>query len=425
MKWLNLFLVFIFLSGFVAQAEEISLSLDEAVAIALRDNCDILLKAEEIKKTKAQISEARANLLPTVTLAGTLAKTNGLYSKGLSDISGQIGAKQIIYKGGKIINVIKSSEQKYIASEAILDKTKLETVYSVKKAFYALLLSDKFVELNKAIVGNTQEHLDLVKARFTSGQASQSDILSMQAALASVKEVYDISINQKQAAEEILNNLLFLNQDVKVRPLGAFIYKPQTIAYEQAALKALARRPEIRQLEAQKNIAVSNIEVAKADNRPQVYASWDYYSRQHLAGTLTKNWNDYNVMGVTISWPLFDGWMTKAKVQQAIVDLKEAQILKDKNFKDIVLELKTAYLELNNAMEKLQTVSEKIDVYDDSYMVIEEKYKKGLASGLDLNDAKLSYDVALFNQIQANYDYLVAKAKFDKAVGGQDEKDLQ
>jgi UDP-N-acetylenolpyruvoylglucosamine reductase len=47
--------------------------------------------------------------------------------------------------------------------------------------------------------------------------------------------------------------------------------------------------------------------------------------------------------------------------------------------------------------------------------VIEEKHKVGFASSLDLNDASLGYRVSLFNQKQAIYDYLIAKASFDKA----------
>jgi hypothetical protein len=40
-----------------------------------------------------------------------------------------------------------------------------------------------------------------------------------------------------------------------------------------------------------------------------------------------------------------------------------------------------------------------------------------MVSSLDLNDASLSYEVSLFNQKQAIYDYIVAKSTFDKATG--------
>ncbi len=94
-------------------------------------------------------------------------------------------------------------------------------------------------------------------------------------------------------------------------------------------------------------------------------------------------------------------------------------ILKEKAVKDITLELKTVYLELKDAIEKIKAVSLEANVYQDNLSVIEEKHRSGLASELDLHDAQLSYTVALFNQVQANYDYITAKVKFDKATGGQ------
>jgi outer membrane protein TolC len=404
---------------FMAQAEELSLTLDEAITIALRDNRDILLKAEDVKKAKAKIAEAQSSLLPVLNLSAGWTDVRELYPKDFGTYSTQAGVKQILYKGGKIINAIKAGEYSYIASEAVLDKTKLETVLNVKKAFYTLLLSDRFVEINKAILDNTQEHLDFIRARFNSGEVSESDVIKMRSAKAAVLQAYEASLNQTESVQALLNNLLFFDKEVKIKPSGQFTYEPQEIAYDEAFLKAMQSRPEIRQLEAQRNAAEKGIEMLKADSRPTVSASWDYYSSSNLASQTTKNYNDYNVLGITVSWPIFDGWLTKSKVEQAIIDLKEVQLLKEKTIKDIALELKTAYLDLKNALEKIKSVNEEISVYKDNLSVIEEKYKAGITSLLDLHDARLSYAVALFNQNQADYDYVVAKAKFDKATGGQ------
>lgn len=395
------------------------MTLDEAITIALRDNRDILLKVEDVKKAKAKITEAQSGLFPVLNLTAGWTDTRGLYTKDIGAYSTQVGVKQILYQGGKIINAIKVGEYNYIATEAVLDKAKLETVLNVKKAFYTLLLSDTFLELNKAILDNTQEHLDFIQARFNSGEVSESDVIKMRSAKAAVLQAYAASLNQTESVQALLNNLLFFDKEVKIKPLGQFAYAPKDIAYDEAFLKAMQFRPEIKQLEAQTNAAEKGIEIAKADSRPTVSASWDYYSSSNLASGTTKNYNDYNVLGITVSWPIFDGWLTRSKVEQAIIDLKEVQLLKEKTIRDIALELKTAYLDLKNALEKIKSVNEELSVYKDNLSVIEEKYKAGIASLLDLHDAQISYSVALFNQSQVNYDYVVAKAKFDKATGGQ------
>jgi outer membrane protein TolC len=341
-----------------------------------------------------------------------------LYSKDVGVTSGSVGLKQVLYKGGKIVNAVKVSEFGYQATEAALDAAKADIILNVKNAFYTLLLTEELTGINKGILDNTKEHLEFINARYQEGQSSESDVLSMQAAFSNVRQVYELSVNQTEAMQELLRNLLYLGKEVVVIPNEKFSFQPIEVAFDEALLKAVQERPEIRQLQAQQKAAEKNIEIARADSRPSVVASWDYYSRSNLASGTAKNWNDYNVLGIAISWPIFDGWLTRSKVDQAITDLRQAQLLGEKAAKDIALELKTAYLDLKNAIEQIKSADDQLKVYKDGLSVIQAKYKAGIASFLDLSDAELSYVVALFNQNQAIYDYLIAKARFEKATGG-------
>ena len=412
------FLIFVFIWPGLLQAEEVSLTLDEAISLALRDNRDILLKVEDVRKAKEKISEGQAGLFPTLNFTGGWTDTRGSLSKDLGQTTTQATLKQYLYKGGKTINTIQQNKYKLDVSEALLEKTKIETVLNVKKAFYTFLLANEFYNLNKGILDNTEQHLDTLGARYQNGQASSSDILRVQESIGGVEQVYASSLNQVESAQALLRNLLYLDEAVKIIPNAQFVYEPIDIAYDEAFLKAVETRPEIRQYSAQEQVDKRSIEIAAADNRPSIYASWDYYSRSHVSATTTRSWNDYNVIGLTFSWPIFDGWATKAKVEQAIIDLKETQLLKEKTVKDVASELKNAYLDLKNAIAKIKSIQVQVDLYKDTLSVTEEKYKAGLLSLLDLNDTSLGYEVALFNQRQAIYDYILAKARFDKAMGG-------
>ncbi len=421
MKRFFLFLIIsVFIPYTAVKAEEIPLTLDEAITIALRDNRDVLLKAEEVKKAKEKIAEAKAGLLPTLSFTGGWTDTRGYYNKDIGQTTTQTTLKQDLYKGGKTINTIEQNKYKFGVSEALLDKTKLETVLNVKKAFYTLLLASEFANLNKNIADNTKAHLDVIEARYLTGQASESDILKIKQSLSAVIEASDASLNQVEASRTLLRDLLYLDEKVKIKSASQFVYEPKAVAYDEGFLQAMKNRPEIRQYEAQEKADKKAIEITKADNRPNIYASWDYYSRSHAVATTvnTKNWNDYNIIGLTFSWPIFDGWATKAKVEQAITDLKETQLTKEKVIKDIALELKNAYLDLKNAIAKMQSTQAQINLYKDTLLVIKDKYNAGIASSLDLNDASLGYEVSLFNQKQAIYDYVLAKSRFDKATGG-------
>lgn len=411
-------IIFVFTSLGAVWAQDISLTLDEAVALALRDNRDILLKAEEIEKAKAKIAESRSGFFPTLNLTGTLSDTLGYYGKDLIQENAQLTLKEYFYKGGKNVNTLEQNKNKLAVSEALLDKEKLETVLEVKKAFYAFLLANDFTGLNKKILENTHAHLAAQKVRYENGEASESDILRIESSFFAVKEAYALSESQIEAVVSLLRDLLYLDESVNITPEGKLIFAPREVAFEEAFLKAIEMRPEIRQYAAQEEADKKAIEINKAETRPSVYASWDYYARSHSGATTSRNPNDYSVLGVTISWPVFDGWAAKYKVEQAIIDLKETRLTKEKAIKDIILELKEAYLALKNVLSAMKAKEAEAALYKDSLSVIKEKYAEGLASALDLSDAEVSYAVSLFNKEQAVFDYLLAKADFDKASGG-------
>ncbi len=419
MKKLFLFLIiFVFIPSAFAKAEELTLTLDEAVFMALRDNRDVLLKEEDIKKAKIKIAEAKATLLPGVNFTASWMDTRGYYSKDSSQVSNQATLKQYLYRGGKTINTIEEDKYKFAVAQAVLDKTKLELALNVKKVFYTLLLANELADLNKSILENIKQHLEFVELRYKSGQASESDVLRIKASLSSVNEAYEASLGQVDSSLTLMVTLLYLDKNVKIKPGADFNYEPVEIAYDKAFLKAMQYRPEIKFYQAQEKADKKAIEVGKSESRPNIYASWDYYSRSASVSSAAKGWQDYNVVGVTFSWPVFDGLATKAKVEQAIIDLKQTQLAKEKAIKDIASEVANAYIVLKNSIARIATVESDIKVYSDNLLIVKDKVAQGIASSLDNSDANLKYEIALFNKKQAVYDYITAKNSFDKATGG-------
>lgn len=403
-----------------AYAEVISLTLDEAIALALRNNIDVLLKEEELSKAKIKISEAQAALFPTLNLTAGWAETRGYYPKDIGQYSTQTTLKQYLYRGGKTTASVAQNEYKSAVAHALLDKTKSDTILNVKKAFYTLLLADELSSLNLALWQNSQDHRESFIVRYKHGEVSEEDLFKLETSISQVKQAYATALYQAQSLRALLNNLLHLEEQVRILPKAEFNYTRKDAAYDAALLKALRERPEIRQYEAEEAANKKAVAIARADSRPQVFASWDYYSRSTTSLTFspTKNWQDYNVAGITISWPIFDGWLTRAKVEEAASDLKNSRLLKQKNIADIALELKNAYLGLNNALIALDRADMDFIFYARNRQTAEEKYKQGQISKLDQEDADLKQNISSFNKKQAIYDYIIAGNIFDQAAGG-------
>ena len=405
----------------IAQAAETKLTLDEAIAIALRDNRDVLLDSAEVEKAAAKIREAWSSVIPSLNVTAQRAVTQNLANKPYTTNYIQAELKQVLFAGGKYINTIKYNEFDKQVKEALLDKTKLELALSVKTAFSTLLLAKDFSEMNKRMLENAVSHLQLAKERYKNGEASESDILNAQSYLSNTQQNYDESLNQVEANQALLRNLLYFNDTVTIIPDAQFAYEPQEIAYDRSLLAALEKRPEIRQYEAQEKANKKAVSIQRAGYLPTVYATWDSYSGDRFiieTGGAGGKWKNYNVYGITLTWPLFDGFSTKSKIEQAMVDLKEAQILKQKAVKDIALELKNAYLSLKNSISSIDATESDLVFYRQNLATAKQRFKEGILSELDLDDAELKYRIASFNKEQALYDYIIARSTFDKATGG-------
>lgn len=414
------FLFFFFLSGLANSKEDaVNLTLDEALVIALRDNKDILLNTEKLTQAKAGIGEAKSGFLPEINLNSYATRTRGLYRKDINNYSFQAGLRQYLYQGGKAVNTLKQARYKAEAQEQGLAKAIDEIILEVKKAFYALLMAKEFAGMNGKILENSSRHLESALLRYEKGEASESEVLKAKSLLAQSESLSESSVNQLESANLLLKSILYIEEKTPIEIKGDFSYTPEEIAVDEAILQALSLRPEIKQYEAQVLADNAQIEISKAGNKPAIYGSLDYYSRSTTSLTFSpsRGWQDYNAIGFTLSWPIFDGWATKYKVEQAISGLKQARILQDKLKVDVAAEVKEAYLSLNSALAMLEAREKDIELYADNLKVIQGKYKDGIVSALDLADAELALFIQRFNQKQVLYDCLTAKARLDKATG--------
>ena len=294
--------------------EPVTLSLDEAISVALRDNRRILLNQEKLNQTLLKIEEARGAFLPEVNLKGGSDYTRGFYKKDILNYSFQAGLKQYLYKGGKSVNTLKQNQYKKEIQQAVLEENILETLSRVKKAFRTLLFSREFSRLNQKIVENRKLHLETYLERYNKGEASESDLLKAKSELAQAEYLYEASLNQAQSAMTLFKNLLYLEENTQIEIKGALEYLPREIAVDEAMLQALSLRPEIKQYEFQQKADNLGVEIARADNRPSIYTTLDYYSKSTTSLTFSRQgWQDYNIAAIVLSWPVFDGWITKVR----------------------------------------------------------------------------------------------------------------
>uniref|UniRef100_UPI004028D225 TolC family protein n=1 Tax=Megasphaera sp. TaxID=2023260 RepID=UPI004028D225 len=436
----------------------VDLNLPKTVQMALDYNRDIKNSQYALKRAEYAINQAQAGKKPTIdytfgaqrsratdvaTYASSAsAGTNGT-ARALRDIMqpldmdpsayGSGGARSAnsisnafsngisvnipLYTGGLVegqIDVAKLGKTN--AQEEIL-RVEQATKYSAIQGYYGLLAYQELQGVYHEAVDNLQGHLDNVQAQYNVGTKAKVDVLSSDVSLANAKTTAITADNNVAIAESNLNNILGLPLETKLNLADHQLpFDTYNISLQEATDYAMKYRPEVLQAAIAVQEAERNIDIANAGNRPTVAITGGNDWADNTFPGIDANKRSWKVAaGVTYS--LYDGGATKAKVNQAKQDLLVARETEQKTREAVQLEVKQAYLNIRSAAQKVEETQTVVDQARENYRIQNIRYQAGVGINLDVLDAQLSLNEAQVNHIQALYDYNVGIAKLEQVMG--------
>lgn len=422
----------------------VDLNLPKTVQMALDYNRDIKNSQYALKRAEYAINQAQAGKKPTVdytfgaqrsratdvaTYAGSSAGSSGA-SRALLDIMRQQSANSIsnafsngisvnipLYTGGLVegqIDVAKLGKTN--AQEEIL-RVEQATKYSAIQGYYGLLAYQELQGVYHEAVDNLQGHLDNVQAQYNVGTKAKVDVLSSDVSLANAKTTAITADNNVAVAESNLNNILGLPLETKLNLADHQLpFDTYNISLREATDYAMKYRPEVLQAAIAVQEAERNIDIANAGNRPTVAITGGNDWADNTFPGIDANKRSWKVAaGVTYS--LYDGGATKAKVNQAKQDILVARETEQKTREAVQLEVKQAYLNIRSAAQKVEETQTVVDQARENYRIQNIRYQAGVGINLDVLDAQLSLNEAQVNHIQALYDYNVGIAKLEQVMG--------
>jgi outer membrane protein TolC len=128
-------------------------------------------------------------------------------------------------------------------------------------------------------------------------------------------------------------------------------------------------------------------------------------------------WGDGLSAGVSVQIPLFDGFKTRSRIQQAKINLKKNEIMLDQVEDGIRMEVKTAVWDLQKAYEKLQSSHKAVQQAEKGYSIAEVRYASGISTQIELLDARLVQTQSRVNELYALFDLMSTKAAYERALG--------
>lgn len=409
----------------------VDLNLPKTVQMALDYNRDIKNSQYALKRAEYAINQAQAGKKPTVdynfgaqrsraTDAATYSRAASLMG-GANSVSNAfsngISVNIPLYTGGLVEGQIDVAKLGKTNTQEEILRVEQATKYSAIQGYYALLAYQELQGVYHEAVDNLQGHLDNVQAQYNVGTKAKVDVLSSDVSLANAKTTAITADNNVAVAESNLNNILGLPLETKLNLADHQLpFDTYNISLQEATDYAMKYRPEVLQAAIAVQEAERNIDIANAGNRPTVAITGGNDWADNTFPGIDANKRSWKVAaGVTYS--LYDGGATKAKVNQAKQDLLVARETEQKTREAVQLEVKQAYLNIRSAAQKVEETQTVVDQARENYRIQNIRYQAGVGINLDVLDAQLSLNEAQVNHIQALYDYNVGIAKLEQVMG--------
>ena len=157
------------LLGYIPTGSCMSLSLDEAVDMAIKNNPDVLITQLGEEKAKAGLRQARGQNSISWTAGSTFGRSDNNNLGWNNSNNNKISASLPIYSGGVNQNNIKSSELDVDIAKLQTERKWETTQLAVIQAYYDVLEAQKKIGVYQDTVNKYQQHLINVEQLYSAG----------------------------------------------------------------------------------------------------------------------------------------------------------------------------------------------------------------------------------------------------------------
>lgn len=447
-------LLFLINLSVVAQEPQV-LTLEESIEIAKRRNLTLQTAEQNLKAAEAQVRAARAGLLPKIAASGnytyfkdiqkSVIQADGGFGfpmpgeemDGMSppsadnesdlielefgahhNVQGTVNLTQPIFAWGRYYYGYEAANLNYQAMQRDVDAAYNQLRLDVSEAFYGALVAQEFVRVAQQSVSLVEEQLSVAEASLDAGAATNFDVLRAKVQLANAKSQLIRAKNGVQTAKNAYKTVLNvpLSENISVKGTLEISANPKipTLNLDTLIQQALENRPEVRRTQFSEHAAQKQIDIAKTRSRPDLGFFSNYQISQNERLTeMNRIWS----VGFQINIPIFDGFATRAAVQQTESVLKQVQLGGTQVKVGVEFEVRSAYLNLRGAETIIEVQREAVTQARESVRIANLQFQNGIITTVALTDTQLALAQAEVNRLQAYHDYIVGLARLEKAIG--------
>ncbi|AKQ64011.1 outer membrane efflux protein [Myxococcus hansupus] len=413
-----------------------SVTLEEALRTARERQPQLRQARSATEVARAAAAEARAPLLPQASLSASYERTTanffqrpGMLPPSVTRPSPSATASWKtfnFFNGGATVNQLiwdfDQTADRWRAAKVRTDAQKesertvaSQVALSVRSAYFAAWTDKSLVGVAQETLRNFQRHLLQTEGFVQAGTAPEIDLAQARANVATAKAQLIAAENAYLTAKAQLSLAVGWKRglDYDVTPPVFDAVEGEDAPVETLEAEALARRPELaalrRQVDAQ-HLTVRAIQGA--------YAPTLAGSVSATTGGITVKDLGWNVAaGVSLSWQVFQGGLTRAQVQGASATASQLEAQFDQEHLQVRFELEQARLAILAAKATLRAQQDAVLNARERLRLAQGRYSMGVGSGIELGDAQVALSNAEAQWVQAQGQLFIARAQLLFALG--------
>ncbi len=404
MKALRMILILSISLSFAAfaQKQTETLSLDEAIKIALENNPDLKVSSASVDIMSAKVIGAESNYYPQVQFRFILPFVE--HESG-------IFADQLVWDFWRTQNLVKARKANLKSSEFDREGTREDVILNTKVAYYTALAQRRIVEAMEKMVVQNEKILEQTESFFKAGRKSKLDITKANVNLGNAKLNLITAKNSLETAKIDLARAMGIKGDFNYEFEDMLEYKRVFVDPKEAINKALELNPQLKSLRAQEVATKAELSASKGAFFPTVFGRVAY--RFAGAGATGPNF----IAGAGIRLSIFQGFSNLSGLNESRANLERSQAKIESMEGEITSEVKQMYMDLKFAEESVEVTETSEMSAEENSELARERIRLGTGSEVELSEAQALLASTSANHIQAIYNYKIAVARLERAIG--------
>lgn len=416
--------------GFTAGAQEL-LTVEEAVAIALKNNYEIRIAANELKIDEQNVSLANAGLLPN--LSGTFTQDNQIQNSRQVRSDGTvqeldnalnnrmeygINLGWTIFDGFGMFARYDQLKEFEDLGETELKLTVLNRVSDVMTTYFDIVQQQQVLKALDTAIVISNERVETAQNRFSIGKAAKLEVLNAQVDLNTDQTNFLRQKEQYQNTKTYLNELMARKLDTDFVVADSVIIDDRLKLVDLISL-ADSQNPEIKIALINKRIAELNLKQVRANRYPQINVNTGYVitDAESSLGFARENYGRGFSYGVGASINIFNGFLQNRNEKIAKLQIDNSQLQIEQQKQTVNSQLMTAFQTYLTNLELVKLEARNEEIAEENLDITMAKFRIGTITTLEVRTAQLNYINAMARNSSAQFQAKMSEVRLKELAG--------